>query len=115
MTLKFPYVICLLPRPIVVFLPVSSLFTSNYKISIKFLSLSGHDTGPGESGKKYRPLFLDHFDKKEAESIKVSDLQLFFYIFLCYNCKCACVLMEKACYIKSYSLMALFVRGQLNT
>lgn len=34
--------------------------------------LSGHDTGPGESGKKYRPLFLDHFDKKEAESIKVS-------------------------------------------
>lgn len=34
--------------------------------------LTGHDTGPGESGKKYRPLFLDHFDKKEAESIKVS-------------------------------------------
>ncbi|GLH10026.1 Receptor-type guanylate cyclase Gyc76C [Gryllus bimaculatus] len=28
----------------------------------------GHDTGPGESGKKYRPLFLDHFDKKEAEN-----------------------------------------------
>lgn len=27
---------------------------------------SGHDTGPGESGKKYRPLFLDHFDKKEG-------------------------------------------------
>lgn len=36
----------------------------------------GHDTGPGESGKKYRPLFLDHFDKKEAESIKVS-----FYLY----------------------------------
>jgi len=28
--------------------------------------ISGHDTGPGDSGKKYRPLFLDHFDKKEA-------------------------------------------------
>lgn len=38
--------------------------------------LTGHDTGPGESGKKYRPLFLDHFDKKEAESIKVSILQV---------------------------------------
>jgi hypothetical protein len=34
---------------------------------------SGHDTGPEESGKKYRPLFLDHFDKKEAENIKVSN------------------------------------------
>jgi hypothetical protein len=33
---------------------------------------AGHDTGPEESGKKYRPLFLDHFDKKEAENIKVS-------------------------------------------
>lgn len=31
---------------------------------------TGHDTGPGESGKKYRPLFLDHFDKKEAENVK---------------------------------------------
>lgn len=27
----------------------------------------GHDTGSGQAGKKYRPLFLDHFDKKEAE------------------------------------------------
>ncbi|XP_054266181.1 serine/threonine-protein kinase 3-like isoform X2 [Macrosteles quadrilineatus] len=33
-------------------------------------TMKRHDTGPGESGKKYRPLFLDHFDKKEAESIK---------------------------------------------
>ncbi|BES94996.1 serine threonine-protein kinase [Nesidiocoris tenuis] len=32
-------------------------------------TMKRHDTGPGESGKKYRPLFLDHFDKKEAESI----------------------------------------------
>jgi hypothetical protein len=31
-----------------------------------FNLISGHDTGPGDSGKKYRPLFLDHFDKKEA-------------------------------------------------
>lgn len=31
----------------------------------------GHDTGPEESGKKYRPLFLDHFDKKIAEKSKV--------------------------------------------
>ena len=37
-----------------------------------FFFFSGHDTGPEESGKKYRPLFLDHFDKKEAENIKVS-------------------------------------------
>jgi len=37
---------------------------------------SGHDTGPEESGKKYRPLFLDHFDKKEAENIKVSSFIL---------------------------------------
>jgi len=33
-------------------------------------TMKRHDTGPGESGKKYRPLFLDHFDKKEVESIK---------------------------------------------
>nr|CCX34980.1 Hippo [Blattella germanica] len=33
-------------------------------------TMKRHDTGPGESGKKYRPLFLDHFDKKEAENIK---------------------------------------------
>jgi hypothetical protein len=39
--------------------------------------LLGHDTGPGESGKKYRPLFLDHFDKKEAENIKVSRILMF--------------------------------------
>ncbi|KAK7789783.1 hypothetical protein R5R35_012336 [Gryllus longicercus] len=31
-------------------------------------TMKRHDTGPGESGKKYRPLFLDHFDKKEAEN-----------------------------------------------
>lgn len=30
-------------------------------------TMKRHDTGPGESGKKYRPLFLDHFDKKEVE------------------------------------------------
>nr|CAD7262577.1 unnamed protein product [Timema shepardi] len=35
----------------------------------------GHDTGPGESGKKYRPLFLDHFDKKDEENIRVDDGQ----------------------------------------
>jgi len=29
----------------------------------------GHNTGSVESGKKYRPLFLDHFDKKEAPEI----------------------------------------------
>lgn len=36
------------------------------------LFITGHDTGPGEISKKYRPLFLDHFDKKEAE-VKVND------------------------------------------
>ncbi|KAG8224631.1 hypothetical protein J437_LFUL003065 [Ladona fulva] len=35
-------------------------------------TMKRHDTGPGESGKKYRPLFLDHFDKKEAENFKPS-------------------------------------------
>lgn len=34
-------------------------------------AILGHDTGPEESGKKYRPLFLDHFDKKIAEKSKV--------------------------------------------
>lgn len=34
--------------------------------------LIGHDTGPEESGKEYRPLFLDHFDKKIAENRKVT-------------------------------------------
>jgi len=43
------------------------LFCTNFIIII----ILGHDTGPGESGKKYRPLFLDHFDKKEAENNKV--------------------------------------------
>ncbi|XP_075215565.1 serine/threonine-protein kinase hippo isoform X2 [Lycorma delicatula] len=33
-------------------------------------TMKRHDTGPGEPGRKYRPLFLDHFDKKEAENIK---------------------------------------------
>ncbi|XP_039290374.1 serine/threonine-protein kinase hippo-like isoform X3 [Nilaparvata lugens] len=33
-------------------------------------TMKRHDTGPGEPGKKYRPLFLDHFDKKEAEDYK---------------------------------------------
>lgn len=41
-------------------------FSNTYFYIILF---AGHDTGPGESGKKYRPLFLDHFDKKEAESV----------------------------------------------
>ncbi|XP_039290366.1 serine/threonine-protein kinase hippo-like isoform X2 [Nilaparvata lugens] len=35
-------------------------------------TMKRHDTGPGEPGKKYRPLFLDHFDKKEAEDYKRS-------------------------------------------
>ncbi|XP_018322721.1 serine/threonine-protein kinase 3 [Agrilus planipennis] len=30
-------------------------------------TMKRHDTGSTEGGKKYRPLFLDHFDKKEAE------------------------------------------------
>jgi len=33
-------------------------------------TMKRHDTGPEESGKKYRPLFLDHFDKKIAEKSK---------------------------------------------
>ncbi|XP_066948014.1 serine/threonine-protein kinase 3 isoform X6 [Macrobrachium rosenbergii] len=30
-------------------------------------TMKRHDTAPGEQSKKYRPLFLDHFDKKEQE------------------------------------------------
>ncbi|KAB7507665.1 Serine/threonine-protein kinase 4 [Armadillidium nasatum] len=30
-------------------------------------TMKRHDTAPGEPSKKYRPLFLDHFDKKEQE------------------------------------------------
>jgi len=41
----------------------------------------GHDTGPEESGKKYRPLFLDHFDKKIAERTKVIIELLFLILF----------------------------------
>ncbi|KAL1121987.1 hypothetical protein AAG570_003395 [Ranatra chinensis] len=37
-------------------------------------TMKRHDTGPGESGKKYRPLFLDHFDKKQAENLSASAL-----------------------------------------
>ncbi|CAH1736324.1 serine/threonine-protein kinase 3 [Aphis gossypii] len=33
-------------------------------------TMKRHDTGPEESGRKYRPLFLDHFDKKIAEKSK---------------------------------------------
>ncbi|XP_011305610.1 serine/threonine-protein kinase 3 [Fopius arisanus] len=32
-------------------------------------TMKRHNTGSVESGKKYRPLFLDHFDKKEAPDI----------------------------------------------
>ncbi|XP_046413981.1 serine/threonine-protein kinase 3 isoform X3 [Neodiprion lecontei] len=32
-------------------------------------TMKRHNTGSVESGKKYRPLFLDHFDKKEATEI----------------------------------------------
>lgn len=39
------------------------------KESNKYRLFIGHNTGSVESGKKYRPLFLDHFDKKEAPEI----------------------------------------------
>ena len=39
--------------------------------NLSTLTITGHDTAPGEQSKKYRPLFLDHFDKKEQEK-KVS-------------------------------------------
>jgi hypothetical protein len=62
------------------------LFDANAQLMMGFFIenlifyISGHDTGPGESGKKYRPLFLDHFDKKEAENIKV--MFVFIQLFL---------------------------------
>lgn len=43
----------------------------------------GHDTGPEESGKKYRPLFLDHFDKKIAERSKVIIEQTAIWNIIC--------------------------------
>lgn len=39
---------------------------------------TGHDTAPGEQSKKYRPLFLDHFDKKEQEKRVRNDRSLVF-------------------------------------
>lgn len=44
-------------------------------------TMKRHNTGSVESGKKYRPLFLDHFDKKEAPEIgKVILLLLLRYL-----------------------------------
>lgn len=42
-----------------------------------YVIVIGHDTASTQGGKKYRPLFLDHFDKKEAE-VKVS---VFYFLF----------------------------------
>lgn len=33
-----------------------------------FRQLIGHDTGSADYVKEYRPLFMDHFDKKETEN-----------------------------------------------
>lgn len=44
----------------------------------------GHNTGSVESGKKYRPLFLDHFDKKEAPEI--GKVRVIHFKCVC-NCK----------------------------
>ncbi|KOX77898.1 Serine/threonine-protein kinase 3 [Melipona quadrifasciata] len=38
-------------------------------------TMKRHNTGSVESGKKYRPLFLDHFDKKEAPEIEDNKFQ----------------------------------------
>lgn len=49
---------------------------------------SGHDTNSAQSSKKYRPLFLEHFDKKENETkvrfynIYENDLLVFFLGFM---------------------------------
>jgi hypothetical protein len=32
------------------------------------VTVSGHDTGSADYVKEYRPLFMDHFDKKETEN-----------------------------------------------
>lgn len=43
------------------------------------MEFSGHNTGSVESGKKYRPLFLDHFDKKETPEVeKVREINILF-------------------------------------
>jgi hypothetical protein len=39
-------------------------------LNIIIINLIGHNTGSVESGKKYRPLFLDHFDKKESPEVE---------------------------------------------
>lgn len=49
----------------------------------KYWLFTGHNTGSVESGKKYRPLFLDHFDKKEAPEIgKVRFIHVYINVFL---------------------------------
>ncbi|KAF2883900.1 hypothetical protein ILUMI_22285 [Ignelater luminosus] len=45
----------------------SELGTMVINSDIDEQTMKRHDTASGQVGKKYRPLFLDHFDKKEAE------------------------------------------------
>lgn len=45
----------------------SELGTMVINTDIDEQTMKRHDTGSGQAGKKYRPFFLDHFDKKEAE------------------------------------------------
>ncbi|XP_058794392.1 serine/threonine-protein kinase 3 [Phymastichus coffea] len=39
-------------------------------------TMKRHNTGSVESGKKYRPLFLDHFDKKETSEVEKGNGQI---------------------------------------
>ncbi|KAL7305637.1 serine/threonine-protein kinase 3 [Trichogramma pretiosum] len=39
-------------------------------------TMKRHNTGSVESGKKYRPLFLDHFDKKESHEVDKGNGQI---------------------------------------
>lgn len=61
---------------------------------IQFLGL---DTQSGQACKKYRPLFLDHFDKKEAE-VKVC---IIVFIVKCIGVQCfnICQVLTDNCQI----------------
>ncbi|KAJ8928521.1 hypothetical protein NQ314_018897 [Rhamnusium bicolor] len=46
---------------------VSELGTMVINNDVDDQTMKRHDTGSAQGGKKYRPMFLEHFDKKEAE------------------------------------------------
>lgn len=53
----------------------TQLILTDNAILFKIISILGHGTDSAQSKNKYRPMFLDHFDKREAEeNQKVSSI-----------------------------------------